>query len=199
MSNPEPPQQDLTSYLRRWRSGEDAARDELLPHVYERLRAMARARLRGERPDHTLDTVGLVHEAYLRVAEGGGTDWQDRAHFFAVASTAMRRVLLDYAKQRRTEKRGGGRVRVELDPERLGDAGVAAETDPDALMAVDDALTRLEKSHPRQAKAVELRYFGGLTLEEVGESLGISAPTAMRDLRFAQAWLAGVLRANDGA
>jgi RNA polymerase sigma factor (TIGR02999 family) len=199
MSNPEPPQQDLTRYLRRWRSGEDAARDELLPHVYDRLRAMARARLRGERPDHTLDTVGLVHEAYLRVAEGGGTDWQDRAHFFAVASTAMRRVLLDYAKQRRTEKRGGGRVRVELDPEKLGDAGVVAQTDPDALMAVDDALTRLEKSHPRQAKAVELRYFGGLTLEEVGESLGISAPTAMRDLRFAQAWLAGALREHDGA
>jgi RNA polymerase sigma factor (TIGR02999 family) len=195
---PDPPPQDLTGYLRRWRAGEDRARDELLPHVYDRLRAMARARLRGERPDHTLDTVGLVHEAYLRVADGQEVDWQDRAHFFAVASTAMRRVLLDHAKQKRTEKRGGGRVRVELDPERLGDAGVAAEADPDALLALDDALTRLERAHPRQAKAVELRYFAGLTLEEIGEALGISAPTAMRDLRFAQAWLAGALRDDAG-
>ncbi len=198
MPTPDTPQ-DLTGYLRRWRAGEEAARDALLPHVYERLRRMARARLRGERPDHTLDTVGLVHEAYLRVAEGGGTDWQDRAHFFAVASTAMRRVLLDHAKQRRAGKRGGGLARVELDPERLGDAGVAAEADPDALLALDDALTRLERAHPRQAKAVELRYFGGLTLEEVGEALGVSAPTAMRDLRFAQAWLAGVLRGPESA
>ena len=198
MPFPEPQQQDLTGYLRRWRAGEDAARDALLPHVYERLRAMASARLRGERADHTLDTVGLVHEAYLRVAEGGEVDWQDRAHFFAVASTAMRRVLLDHAKQRRAEKRGGGRVRVDLDPERLGDAGVAAEADPDALLALDDALGRLERAHPRQAKAVELRYYGGLTLEEIGEALGISAPTAMRDLRFAQAWLAARL-AGDGA
>jgi RNA polymerase sigma factor (TIGR02999 family) len=197
MLTPELPPQDLTGFLRRWRAGEEGARDELLPHVYERLRAMARTRLRGERPDHTLDTVGLVHEAYLRVAQGGGTDWQDRAHFFAVASTAMRRVLLDHAKQRRTEKRGGGRVRVDLDPEQLGDAGVAAEADPDALLALDDALTRLEAAHPRQGKAVELRYFGGLTLEEVGEALGISAPTAMRDLRFAQAWLARALRERD--
>lgn len=199
MSSPEPvsPAPDLTGYLRAWRGGEDAARDALLPHVYDRLRAMARARLRGERPDHTLDTVGLVHEAYLRVAEGGGTDWQDRAHFFAVASTAMRRVLLDHAKQRRAEKRGGGRARVELDPERLGDAGIAAHADPDALLALDDALTRLEQAHPRQAKAVELRYFGGLTLEEIGEALGISAPTAMRDLRFAQAWLATALREGE--
>jgi RNA polymerase sigma factor (TIGR02999 family) len=110
----------------------------------------------------------------------------------------MRRVLLDHAKQRRTEKRGGGRVRVELDPERLGDAGVAAEVDPDALLALDEALGRLEQAHPRQAKAVELRYYGGLTLEEIGEALGVSPPTAMRDLRFAQAWLAARL-AEDGA
>jgi RNA polymerase sigma factor (TIGR02999 family) len=198
MSTPDPPPPDLTGYLRRWRAGDDAARDSLLPQVYERLRRMARARLRGERPDHTLDTAALVHEAYLRVAEGGGADWQDRAHFFAVASTAMRRVLLDHAKQRAAEKRGGGRVRVELDPERLGDAGVAAQADPDALLALDGALARLEGAHPRQAKAVELRYFGGLTLEEVGEALGVSAPTAMRDLRFAQAWLAAALREDAG-
>ena len=181
---------DLTGYLHRWRAGESEALDLLLPRVYERLREMARARLRAERPDHTLDTVGLVHEAYLRVSEGGGTDWQDRSHFFAVASTAMRRVLIDHAKQRSAEKRGGGRVRVELDPERLGDAGLAASTDPDSLLALDAALGELEKVHPRQAKAVELRYFAGATLEEAAEVLGSSAPTVLRDVRFALAWLA---------
>jgi RNA polymerase sigma factor (TIGR02999 family) len=189
MTTPADPS-DLTGYLHRWRAGESEALDLLLPRVYERLREMAHARLRAERPDHTLDTAGLVHEAYLRVAEGGGTDWQDRSHFFAVASTAMRRVLIDHAKQRSAEKRGGGRVRVELDPERLGDAGLAASADPDALIALDAALAELEKVHPRQAKAVELRYFAGATLEEAAQVLGSSAPTVLRDVRFALAWLA---------
>lgn len=181
---------DLTVFLRRWRAGEREALDALLPRVYDRLRAMARARLRAERPDHTLDTTGLVHEAYLRLADGGLVDWRDRSHFFAVASTAMRHVLLDHARQRGAQKRGSGRVRVELDPARLGDAGLAAETEPETLLALDAALTRLERDHPRAAKAVELRYFGGLTLEEAAGVLGVSPPTVLRDLRFAQAWLA---------
>jgi RNA polymerase sigma factor (TIGR02999 family) len=183
-----PSEPELTQYLRRWRDGDRDAFDAMVPHVYDRLRTMARARLRSEQTGHTLDTVGLIHEAYLRMTQGANADWQDRAHFFAVASTAMRRVLIDHAKQRSAGKRGGGQVHLELDPERLGDAGLAAESEPEALLA------RLEQEFPRHAKAVELRYFGGLTLDEVGEALGVSAPTAMRDLRFAQAWLARVLR-----
>jgi RNA polymerase sigma factor (TIGR02999 family) len=189
-----PSDPELTQYLRRWRDGDRDAFDAMVPHVYDRLRSMARARLRSEQDGHTLDTVGLIHEAYLRMTHGANADWQDRAHFFAVASTAMRRVLIDHAKQRSAEKRGGGQVHLELDPERLGDAGLAAESEPEALLALNDALARLELEFPRHAKGVELRYFGGLTLEEVGEALGISAATAMRDLRFAQAWLARVLR-----
>lgn len=190
---------ELTQYLRRWRDGDREAFDAMVPHVYDRLQSMARARLRSEQTGHTLDTVGLIHEAYLRLAQGANADWQDRAHFFAVASTAMRRVLIDHAKQRSADKRGGGQVHISLDPERLGDAVVAAETEPEALLALNDALARLEQEFPRHAKAVELRYFGGLTLDEVGEALGVSAPTAMRDLRFAQAWLARVLRHDDAA
>jgi RNA polymerase sigma factor (TIGR02999 family) len=187
-------QPELTQFLRRWREGDRDALDAMLPHVYDRLRSMAQARLRHEKSGHTLDTVGLVHEAYLRISNGTSPDWQDRAHFFAVAATAMRRILIDHAKQRSADKRGGGRVQVELDPERLGDAGMAAEAEPEMLLAMDAALVRLAELYPRHAKAVELRYFGGLTLEEVGEALGVSAPTAMRDLRFAQAWLAKALR-----
>lgn len=181
---------ELTVFLRRWRDGDQQAFDDLLPRVYNQLRDIARARLRAERPDHTLDTSGLVHEAYLRLADGASTDWQDRAHFFAVASTAMRRVLIDHAKHRHAEKRGGDNVRVDFDPALFGDAGAAATADPTALLALDDALHKLEKLHPRQAKAVELRYFAGLTLEETAEVLTTSAPTVMRDLRFAEAWLA---------
>jgi RNA polymerase sigma factor (TIGR02999 family) len=186
---------ELTQYLKQWRAGDEQAAERLLPRVYEQLRAMARARLRGERPDHTLDTSGLVHEAYLRLAAGGAVDWQDRAHFFAVASRAMRHVLIDHAKQRRAAKRGGERVRVELEPGALGDAEHVLTADPELLIALDDALGALETESPRQAKAIELRYFAGLTLEEAAEVLGTSAPTVLRDLRFAQAWLARRLQA----
>jgi len=123
-------------------------------------------------------------------------DWQDRAHFFAVAARAMRRILIDHAKERRALKRGGALVRVDLDSARLGEAGFASQEDPDSLLALNDALGRLEQVSPRQAKAVELRYFGGLTLEEAAQVLGTSAPTVMRDLRFAQAWLARELEST---
>lgn len=181
---------DITRFLRRWREGDRDAFDAMLPHVYERLRAIARARLRAEHPDHTLDTSALVHEAYLRMTAGTTPDIHDRSHFFAVASTAMRRILIDHAKQRLAEKRGGGALHVTLDAAAWGDAGSATTAEPDALLSLDDALTRLGELHPRQAKAIELRYFAGLTLEEAARVLGSSAPTVMRDLRFAQAWLA---------
>jgi RNA polymerase sigma factor (TIGR02999 family) len=186
---PESPD-EVTVFLKRWRDGDPDALDALLPHVYNRLRDIARARLRAERPDHTLDTSGLVHEAYLRMVGGTVPDWQDRSHFFAVASTAMRRILIDYAKERQTQKRGGSAIRVAFEPATWGMEGAAATAAPDALLVLDDALTRLEAQYPRQAKAIELRYFAGLTLEEVSQVLGTSAPTVLRDLRYAQAWLA---------
>jgi RNA polymerase sigma factor (TIGR02999 family) len=181
---------EITRFLRRWRQGDREAFDEMLPHVYEQLRLIARARLRAEQPDHTLDTSALVHEAYLRITAGTTPDIQDRAHFFAVASTAMRRILIDHAKHRLADKRGGGVVHVSLDAAIWGDAGSAATADPDALLSLDESLTRLGELHPRHAKAIELRYFAGLTLDEAAQVLGTSAPTVMRDLRFAQAWLA---------
>ncbi|MEO8336934.1 MAG: ECF-type sigma factor [bacterium] len=185
---------EITHFLRRWREGDPDAFDAMLPHVYERLRAIARARLRAERPDHTLDTSALVHEAYLRMTAGTTPAIEDRSHFFAVASTAMRRILIDHAKHRLAEKRGGGAIHVSLDAARWGDGGTAATAEPDALLSLDESLTRLGELHPRHAKAIELRYFAGLTLEEAAQVLGTSAPTVMRDLRFAQAWLARDLR-----
>lgn len=180
---------EITRFLRQWREGDREAFDAMLPHVYERLRTIARARLRAERPDHTLDTSALVHEAYLRMTAGTTPDIEDRAHFFAVASTAMRRVLIDHAKQRLTLKRGGDAVHVPLDSAAWGHGGATA-AEPDALLCLDESLTRLGAQHPRHAKAIELRYFAGLTLDEAAQVLGTSAPTVMRDLRFAQAWLA---------
>ncbi|MDQ6736800.1 MAG: ECF-type sigma factor [Gemmatimonadota bacterium] len=187
---------EVTQLLRRWRDGDADALDALLPRVYDRLRAIASARLRGERTDHTLDTSALVHEAYFRLTEGVVADWQDRNHFFAVASTAMRRVLIDHAKQRQAAKRGGARVRVDLDQLQLSAAGTAVDVDPESLLALESALVKLEARHGRQAKALELRYFAGLTLEEAATVLGTSAPTVMRDLRFAEAWLARELTAE---
>ena len=187
---------EVTQLLRRWRDGDVDALNDLLPQVYDRLRAIASARLRRERTDHTLDTSALVHEAYFRLTEGIVVDWQDRTHFFAVASTAMRRVLLDHAKRRQAAKRGGIRVRVDLDQLQLSAAGTAADAEPEFLLALESALVKFEANHPRQAKAVELRYFAGLTLEDAATVLGTSAPTVMRDLRFAEAWLARQLSAD---
>ena len=187
---------EVTQLLRRWREGDAEALNALLPRVYDKLRAIASARLRGERTDHTLDTSALVHEAYFRLTEGVVADWQDRNHFFAVASTAMRRVLIDHAKQRHAAKRGGASIRVDLDQLQLSAAGTAVDVDPESLLALESALVKLETRHQRQAKALELRYFAGLTLEEAATVLGTSAPTVMRDLRFAEAWLARELTAE---
>jgi RNA polymerase sigma factor (TIGR02999 family) len=145
---------------------------------------MAHARLRGERSDHTLGTTALVHEAYLRLVDIDRVDWQDRSHFLAVASTAMRRILVDYARRRRTQKRGGAAEAVPLNEQLIPDEKV------DTVLDLNDALERLARAHQRPSKALELYYFGGLTLEETGAALGTSAATAMRDLRFAKAWLA---------
>lgn len=177
---------DVTRMLLRWRDGEASALDGVLPVVYDELRRLAQARLRRERAGHTLDTAGLVHEAYLRLVDVNRVEWRDRTHFLSMASRVMRRVLIDHANARNAAKRDGARERVTLAP----DVAAAPEVDLDALLELDDALRKLEEVSPRQAKAVELRFFGGLTLEEAAAVLGTSAPTVMRDLRFAQAWLA---------
>jgi RNA polymerase sigma factor (TIGR02999 family) len=174
----------VTTLLRRWADGDEEALDRITNRLYDRLRTLAHHRLRRERPGHTLNTTALVHEAYERLVDVDGMAWADRAHFLAVASTVMRRVLVDYARRRRADKRAGRDREVSLDDRLLPDASV------EPLLDLDDALDRLTANHERAGQAVELYYFGGLTLEEAGEVLGVSAATVLRDLRFARAWLA---------
>jgi len=175
---------DVTQMLIRWGEGDEEALDELLPLLYDRLKEMAHGRLRGERSGHTLGTTALVHEAYLRLVDIDRIDWQDRAHFLAVASTTMRRILVDYARRRRAEKRGGEADDLPLEEQLIPDEKIGP------VLELDDALEQLAEAHERQGKALELYYFGGLTLEEVGAALSVSTATAMRDVRFAKAWLA---------
>ena len=178
-------QSDVTGMLLRWGEGEQEALDELLPTLYEELKRIAHARMRGERSGHTLDTTGLVHEAYLRLVDGSRVKWKDRSHFLAIAARTMRRVLIDHARNRSVQKRGGGQIKEPLDEQSL-----MTDDNAEKLIDLDDALRRLAGVHPRQAEAVELRYFGGLTLEECSDAMSVSPPTVMRDVRFAEAWLA---------
>ena len=184
---------DVTLLLRRARAGDKGALDAIVPLMYEELRALAHVRMKKERAGHTLDTTALVHEAYLRLIEIRQVEWQDRAHFMAVASRIMRRILVDYARKRGSLRRGGDWVRVELDtsdgPAEDGSADGPAE-DAAAILELDEALTRLEALSERQSRILEQRFFGGLSLEECAEALGISLTTVKRDLRTARAWLA---------
>ena len=177
-------QLDVTELLEAHAAGDSAAFDKLFPQVYEELRRMARGRLRNERVDHTLGATELVHEAFFRLIRLDRIDWRGRAHFLAIASHAMRQVLLDYAIQRGAQKRGGGIRPVTLD--RLE---VAAEVQSEELIALCDALDELEKLEPRQARVVECKFFGGLSIDETAEALGISAATVSRDWTVARAWL----------
>jgi RNA polymerase sigma factor (TIGR02999 family) len=181
-----PNSSEITQLLHRWSEGDEDAFSTLVPLVYERLKYIAHARLVQERAGNTLDTTGLVHEAYLKLTDVNRMQWQDREHFFSLASRVMRRVLIDHAHHRLALKRGGGVHHVELNEEHL----LVADADAERFIALDEALQALEVEHPRQGKAVELHYFGGLTQAQVGQTLGISQPTAMRDLRFARAWIA---------
>lgn len=180
---------EITRLLAAWRGGDAAAPEELVPLVYAELRRMAQARLRHERPDHTLQATELVHEAFLRLLGSATPHWQDRNHFFAVASQAMRRLLVDHARSKAYAKRGGGAVKVSLD----GAAELAAEGSP-ALLALDEALSRLAAVDPRQHRVVELRYFGGLSVEETASVLGVASATVKRDWRTARAWLYAELK-----
>ena len=178
----------VTALLRAHAAGDPDALGNVLPHVYDELRRIARARLRRERADHTLSTSEVVHEAFLELLPFERVDWQSRAHFYAVASRAMRNVLVDHAERRGAAKRGGG-TRAESLHDLLAQQVPGNERSLDDLIAVNDALTRLEQLDPRKARVVECRFFGGLSLEETAEALGSSAATVSRDWTFARAWL----------
>lgn len=171
----------------------EEALEQLVPVVYDELRAMARSKLRSERSGHTLETAGLVNEAYLRLVDTDHTPWKSRAHFFHAAAEAMRRILIEYARRRTRVKRGGDRVRVDLD-----EAHLAEWPDPDELLAVDEAIRRLEEVDGRAADVVRLRYFAGLSVEETGKALDLSERTVMREWSYAKAWLRDALDANGG-
>lgn len=165
------------------------AMEQLFPAVYDELRALARAHLRHERPDHTLQPTALVHEAYLRLVGGGPTPWNDRQHFFRAAAEAMRRILIEHARKRGRIKRGGKRVAVEL-----SSVNLAPEQDLDRLLALDDAFRRLEEQDPQAADVVRLRFFAGLSVEETALATGLSERTVKREWAFARAWLYDTLR-----
>jgi RNA polymerase sigma factor (TIGR02999 family) len=173
----------ISQLLAEWANRDPVARERLVPIVYEELRRLAHHYMRGERPGHTLQTTALVNEVYLRLAGVDALRWRDRAHFFAMAATLMRRVLVDYARQRGREKRGAG-VRVMT----LGDDAIAAQPSVD-IVALDDALERLAAVDPQQGRVVELRFFAGLSVEETAEALGISPATVKRDWATAKLWL----------
>ena len=181
--NPASPEH-ITALLSAWTRGEESALAELTPIVHNELRRLARAFLRRERDGHTLQTDALVNEAYVRLVDLGRIPWRDRTHFFALAARLMRRILVDYARSRHYQKRGGGVQPVPL--EVAGDVSVARGED---LVALDDALGALARVDPRKAQVVELRYFGGLSVAEVAEMLAVSEQTVMRDWRLAKMWL----------
>src|SRR5215813_2910054 len=184
---------DVTSLLKKLADGNDQAAGELIPIVYEELHRLAVSHLRRERRDHTLQPTALVHEAYIKLVAQRNADWQSRNHFFAVASKLMRRILVDYARRHLREKRGGGQAKVSLD-----EAPIVSPDRPNRMLAIDESLSRLEKLDARQARIVELRYFGGLTIEEAAQVLGVSPTTVRREWTSAKAWLYGELNRHDG-
>ena len=175
---------EITQQLIAWSKGDAAALDKLIPVVYRELRRMADYYLRGENPGHSLQPTALVHEAYLRLIDQTKVEWQNRAHFFGVAAQMMRRILIDHAKAKHRGKRGGTATRVTLEE------GVAFTQERAAeLVALDDALKILSEIDERKSRIVELRYFGGLTVEETSQVVGVSDKTVMRDWNLAKAWL----------
>ncbi|MEO8597554.1 MAG: sigma-70 family RNA polymerase sigma factor [Candidatus Solibacter sp.] len=185
---------DITHLLMEIRSGSRGAEAELMSRVYAELRRIAGASMRRERPDHTLQPTELVNEAYLRLVGQQDKEWQNRAHFFAVAAQVMRRILVDYARARITDKRGGGAKRVNID-----EIQVAFDMPSEELLALHEALERLKTFDPRQGQVVELRIFGGMTEDEIAEVVGTSSRTVKRDWRLARAWLFGQLKSPGSA
>lgn len=178
-----PESENVTQLLIAWGQGDEAARDELIPLVYETLRRIARHHLRGERAGHSLETAALINEAYLKLVEQS-VSWQSRAHFFGIAARLMRQLLVDYARARQRLKRGGAQWRISL----TAAAEIAQERAVD-LLALDGALETLSEVDPQSGRIVELRFFGGLTIEETAQVMGISTPTVERRWRTVRAWL----------
>jgi RNA polymerase sigma factor (TIGR02999 family) len=176
---------EITQMLREWSGGKQEALDNLLPLVYDELHRQAANFLRKERPGHTLQTTALINEAYLKLIDRQDVNWESRTHFFAVAAQAMRRILVDYARAKHREKRGGDNVKLSLEDATL----VAAKEKGVDLIALDEALNKLAKFDAQQARGVELRYFSGLSLEETAEALHVSRATVARDWEAARAWL----------
>ena len=187
------PATTVTELLARARSGDSSALANVFPLIYDELRRLAQQQLRREPDGHTLSPTALVHEAYMRLIDYTRTEWAGRAHFMAVAATAMRRILVDHARGHRSVKRGGALRRVSLDSVELG-----TEDRADLLIAVDEALERLKQLDPRQAQVVECRFFGGMTEEETAEALGIGLRTAKRDWAKAKSWLHREVAAGQG-
>ena len=181
---------EITGYLRRWRNGDESALEDVLPLVYKELRQIAKRYRAKERGEHTFQTTEIISEAYLRLAGQNATDWQDRSHFFAVASKMMRNLLVDHARSKQFQKRGSGAEKVNID-----DVAVMSNS-PDAnIIALDEALVNLAKFDERKSRIVELRYFGGLSSQEVGDILGLSEITIKREWLKAKAWLYNELAA----
>ena len=177
-------QHDVTRLLRAWGAGDESALQQLMPLVYQELHRLAHRYMAGEQPDQILQTTALVHEVYLRLVDAKAVDWQDRAHFYALCARMMRRILVDFARSRTYQKRGGGAAPMQLDEALTVSVGSGSE-----LLEVDNALQRLSTLDPRKSQVVELRFFGGLTVEETAVALKVSAETVMRDWRLAKAWL----------
>ena len=182
---------NITELLVAWNHGDQDALEQLTPLVYRELHRLAHGYLAGERGGHVLQTTALVHEAFVRLIDWQNVEWQDRAHFFGVSATLMRHILVQFAREQQALKRGGNAVQVSLSEA----AGVSTRSSPD-LVKLDDALLTLEKLDPRQARTVELRFFGGLSLEEAAAVLRVSVSTVRRDWRMAQAWLHQQLSAS---
>ena len=187
---------EITRLLVDWSNGSQAALDELLPLVYDELHRLAGSYMRRERPDHTLRTTALVHEAYLKLVDQPHVRWQTRVHFFAAAAQVMRHILVDHARARRRAKRGDGAPQLSLD-----EAVILSDERAEELLAVNDALISLTAADPRKSRVFELRYFGGMSVDEAAEALNVSTATVTRDWRMAKAWLRREMsnRMNDGA
>jgi RNA polymerase sigma-70 factor, ECF subfamily len=182
-ANPSP-SQNVTELLRAWAEGDQSALDALTPLVYERLHRLAHYYMAREQDGHTLQTTALINEVYLRLVDLQGVRWQDRAHFFAVSAQMMRRILVDFARSRVSQKRGGGAFAMSLE-----EAPMVSEEPSNNIVALDDALKALASADERKSKVVELRFFGGLSIDETAEVLHVSSDTVLRDWKFAKSWL----------
>ena len=192
MLTPPSPQQQVTQQLCQWRGGDPHALEKLITLVQPELQRLAQYYMSRERPGHTLQTTALLDDAYLQLAGKSQLRWENRAHFFAVAAQLMRRIMVDHARQRDALKRGGGAIRVPLD-----ECAVVTETRAAELLALDEALEKLAAAYERKAKVVEMRYFGGLTMEEIADLLKIHINTVTRDWTAARAWLFAALSGED--